>query len=426
MSSSLSVYDRKPDIIRVEQMENGDLIYIDTLAISKCIADISRSYVTPSYEKMLYDWIPNMKFRTDYDTLDEAKNARVKYAYPSDGVIAINIYNSQSYRIKDHLTIDVFHKDHKFYIARNGKKRNRHRGRKYYPIDVVAHGNYNNGVIYECIIYKSDDNQIHIKDPKERLDKSVPNNMSVFCDIKSILMSTIDNDQTIVRGVTDVSFKIRRIIYEKVRNNMGSKRTIIDVGSGRLQSYNLLNSIKGAIKILIDPKFQQPRNVREQITNISEYEEKSIIKLLESGGIGRQSRFYVYKGTMESFFTIGVVRTVSRYSIPICYAFSINHVYETYNNLCKLPIKQLGCCFVYDEVDDEGYLVNVGGIKMQLHKDGIHATVKFPVNDPYTERAIKRSDIDKNSIMFANLCQDMILEPKLLSVVEKICFFYTY
>lgn len=119
----------------------------------------------------------------------------------------------------------------------------------------------------------------------------------------------------------------------------------------------------------------------------------------------------------------GVMQALKRNHVSMMYSFSLSYVARTFSQLARCGVKQIGCCYVYDAVDDEGVLVNVGGVHLRVHdKEGNRATATFGGKAPFTEPAVTRESFCDGTVTsalsLAGLQGDA--DPRMASVVQHI------
>ncbi|KAJ3221371.1 hypothetical protein HDU81_010688, partial [Chytriomyces hyalinus] len=185
-----------------------------------------------------------------------------------------------------------------------------------------------------------------------------------------------------------------RELYKLARSMMGG-RLIIDVGSGRLQSHQIFDD-SNATYLFCDPNLKIPRDKKyNNWTDLTHYDMVSILNVIVKMNRGSLKRAY-YIGAIHDLLSNREIHNyIIKKSIPLTYSMSLSHVPAEFSYMSMQKAKQVGCRYLYDDVDHSGTLVNLGGISMRLDDaaDSPGAVVKFPKSEPYTEVPITTNSL---------------------------------
>lgn len=401
-------------VLRVEQLPDGSLVLIDMLAVGGVVEQTSRPY--DAYRKLLlHRYVPDdLVIREEFDSLEQAQESRRTVSYGSDGVIVIDKTCSLTYRLK-RPTLDMLSERGSLYVSVRGKPSRR---------VGVASSRMQSGVVYECTIEPPSNGVAAISSYASRTDKLSPNPSRVFDNVMSILQSTDDSDLSLIDRVSAYSFAVRGAMYEWTSNRGYLRGLVVDVGTGRLQAQDVIFSCSQCSYLLCDPRLDLT-HIRTQVTvlDVTHFDAAAMVELIQ--GLSRSRRSYAgYRGRVERLIAMpGVMQALKRNHVSMVYSFSLSYVARTFNQLARYGVKQIGCCYVYDAVDDEGVLVNVGGIHLRVHdKEGKRASATFGGKASFTEPAVTRESFCDGTVTsalsLAGLQGDA--DPRMASVVQHI------
>ncbi|RKO88252.1 hypothetical protein BDK51DRAFT_37716, partial [Blyttiomyces helicus] len=198
MKGSLGVYKRKPAVMRCERLLSGAVVFIGMLSyVQNNVTDglpIRRPYDTDYHILRSMTDLPPVIIRQFHQQYTDAYNEYMSGALPCDGVIAVDMSCSLTYRIKD-ITIDLVvtevgrlthNKPTQRFMEEFGDNQ------LYWPADHNAKP----GEIYECATSVVDGEVIVTPVPRQ-FDKDVPNKAEL----------------TLIRRVSSFSFTVRAALY---------------------------------------------------------------------------------------------------------------------------------------------------------------------------------------------------------------------
>ena len=367
-------------ILRVEQLMNGSLVYIDLLAVNSMPLPPRRKYIPPDLELLSIRSPPRMIVRLDFDTIRGAQDSMVTSSIPTDGIIAIERDTLLSYRIKAP-TVDL--KCTGKHLISGGDIKTR--------LVMPSISGMRSKVVYECTLSGTIANPI-VVGYFPRVDKRKPNSGHVTRDVLSRLENTGNDGKVISRQIQSYSFAVREYTYNVADNLVTSGRAIIDVGAGRLQSRSFYQSSINSF-LLCDPHLDTltlPRGFGT--VDATDMDSESILRAIKGLNKGRL-KYLLYRRTAEELMDLqGVFAYVKEYKIPMVYSFSVSRVHGLFDIFSQRGVPQVGSLYLYDDADADGYILNDSGVYMRvLDTPGNVAVVRFPPDHEYEEPAVDSS-----------------------------------
>jgi len=172
---------------------------------------------------------------------------------------------------------------------------------------------------------------------------------------------------------------------------------VVDVGSGRMQSYSIMSSIS-PVFLLCNPELDLSLLHRGNVCHdITKLDDISIISAM-SNCIRSRVKYIAYKDTIESLLSRSQVKSfICSKSIPICYSFSLSHTHKSFRQLAEWMVPQVGCCYLYDDADCNG-VFNDSGVSMRISTlNPLKGLVSMPPNVTYKEYALRSMDLGPNT-----------------------------
>lgn len=208
----------------------------------------------------------------------------------------------------------------------------------------------------------------------------------------AIMMSDKDYDISLSRRVIAFTHEVRSAMYTFVRNKMG-KGLIIDVGVGRFQAASQLTGT-GFSYIFCDPNLRVPKGQNlMRWMNLTSMSPSSLAKYITKASVGK-SRNALFKGKLEELLNSDLVVssiTAAGGYVSLVYSMSLSHTQNIFNSCARLGWRQIGSCYVYDEVNQTtGVLCDIHGVRMRVTGDDENrlASVLFPGDNEYTEAPV--------------------------------------
>lgn len=379
-----------PDLLRVEQLLDGRLVLIDVPIRNGSITSSTKRYSTGS-ASFVNGVIRGLVVRKEFESLEEAAKERTTSDIPSDGIIAIDLTDSMTYRIKEP-TLDMI-------ADSNGVLRTMKSEATGEIMNTGALSRLKEGAVYECTLGMDDTKEsVTVKRIMRRLDKIVPNSFETALDILQRITDDRLSEQSISRKISVLSFLIRERVYELASNLSGGRGLIVDVGSGRLQSWSVIAGMRQKF-LFCDPNFRLPRGrgaIRESFFDITELslKDKKTALLRASSYKSTNKKYLCFRGKIEDLLNEpSLMNVLKTNKATFVYSFSLSYLKDTINILDSLDVTQVGCGFLYDNVESDGSLFQVPGHSIKCKgKDHTRAIVDFYKVQRFEEDVVKRKD----------------------------------
>lgn len=369
-------------VIRAEHMIDGSLIYIDMLCHSGVSVTPLRQHVPAMTQLASLEFRPRLVVRPEYTTLEGARLTLKGSGIPADGLICIERDTSITYRVKDP-TADLM----------SVRGRMRHVGDRGRSLGLRSQPGMRQGRVYECVL-RHGATGLDIASWTPRFDKLVPNRKDVVEAVTARAMGVTDESRLLMRKVSSWSFLVRRRVYETAINMCTSGPLIVDVGSGRMQSYSIMSSTS-PVFLLCDPELDLNLLRKGDVCHdITKLDDTSIASAM-SNCVRSRVKYLAYKDTIESLLSRPQVRSFIRNkSIPVCYSFSLSHTHKSFRQLAEWMVPQVGCCYLYDGVDNDGVLFDDSGVSVRVStSDPLKGLVSMPPDTTYEEYALRSTDL---------------------------------
>jgi hypothetical protein len=330
---------KRPDVLIAEMMMNGDLVYIDVLAmngVGKLPETMNKHRVTPTTE-----W-PNMIHREFWDHMPSKIRLELEPT-PSDGVVLVTQF--RTLRLKEP-TVDLLYLDGKLSALENG------------VMVPVADGNENmeRDVIYEMDVVKTEDESlVKLMRPRQRTLKKVPNSM----DVVRRAVASANKDPTMnatLLDITSMSFAMRERVYTLAQaNSPKNRKVIVTLGVGRFQEWKQM-MVDGFSYIAVDPEINtEDLSKRAKGAIILPYDFNATFNTQVLSISKRRSVVLWAKCKTDDFIMRAMpTRVMSTIGIPAVFSFSISYHISTINMLRSNGVKMFGCGFVHDAMPRSG------------------------------------------------------------------------
>lgn len=349
-------FSAEPDIIHCECLADRRLVFIDLIAVDGVVLTIQRPYL------QVADALPdkflelNLVIRNEHSTLESASDELSSSVLPADGVVGICLKLGTTYRIKKP-TVDLIAIDDKLCTGSlSVHKATRLRMK---PGMIEGH-------VYECELQVESPRKYKIMKFVYRPDRVYANSRNVYDTVILNACGNAGYDIAIRRGVTDINFALRKVVYERAVNRKTNGRLLIDVGSGRLQSFSFFKDPKVSL-LLCDPKLSNVsslnRGVVHDLTHIDPASRLDVLEKLNSG----RYKTAVFKGRIEDLFnTQALIDYVVDYSVPLVFSFSITHTLDFCLDMAVSGANIVGCTYLYDDADASGSVIEAFGVSMKI------------------------------------------------------------
>ncbi|KAI9345129.1 hypothetical protein DFJ73DRAFT_940648 [Zopfochytrium polystomum] len=345
---SHSVYSATPDVMHCELMLDASLVFICDVAVGGNVLPVHRPYEQyPANHLTIQLPVPFIIRRCYYD-LETAIMCAADELLSSDGVVAIDMGTSITYRIKN-LTIDMLVKGDALTVSGG-----------YGPdIRYQAQRSMLDGHVYECEFELGPARSLHLVKHHYRPDKRRPNTLTVANSAIDAFVHGPDLQLAMSRKLTDLCFRVRESVYERAANVNPISHVIVDVGSGRMQCVDIVSRLQ--LKCLYcDPELDTHKLARRKYRMLNTAEPGHVISALEALTKGHTPA-YCYRGRFEDLVADSdVVHYMISKQIPLVFSYSFSDIAAT-----GVPV--VGCCYLYDEVDHDGVVFDCFGITMRLY-----------------------------------------------------------
>ena len=379
MKDTPGAFSDRPDVIHCECPTNGSLVFIDVIALAGSVLTIQRPHVE------VIDIVPvaflelSMVFRIEHSTVDAAEEETKTSCLPIDGVIGVCTRLGTTYRIKKP-TVDL-------YALEDGLATGsaaRHVMTRLNRLPRMLPGN-----VYERQLSLKPGGDYEIESFCYSPGKLHGNSKMVF---ESILLNASGADGyslSVQRQVSALCFMVRRHGYETAMNGKIGGKAIIDIGTGRSQSFSFLSD-KSVSMLLCDPELsclrKLSRRMDRDMTSMDAVSQLAVLKTLYSGKV----KTAVFRGRVEDLFNhASLVDYVVAAAIPIVFSFSLSHVHEFCFDTTSEGANVNGCAYFYDEEDSNGKVFDAFGVKMDV-VDSFERQGRFQFGEDrsFTEHAI--------------------------------------
>ncbi|KAL9122248.1 MAG: hypothetical protein Q9187_001200 [Circinaria calcarea] len=330
---------KRPDVLLAEMMMNGDMVYIDILAmngIGKLPETMNKHRVMSTTE-----W-PNMIFRESWDRMPSRIRLELEPT-PNDGVVLVTQF--RTLRLKEP-TVDLLYSGGKLSALENG------------VMVPIADGNENmeQDMVYEMDVVKTNDESlIRLMRPRQRTLKKIPNSM----DVVRRAIASANKDPTInatLLDITSMSFAMRERVYTLAQaNSPRNRKVIVTFGVGRFQEWKQM-MIDGFSYIAVDPEINiEDLTRRAKSVSVLPYDFGTNFNTQVLSISKRRSVVLWAKCKTDDFIRRAMpTRVMSTIGIPAVFSFSISYHIPTINMLRTNGVKMFGCGFVHDAMPRSG------------------------------------------------------------------------
>ena len=326
----------KPDILVLEMLMDGTMVYIDTLAVN---GTVSLPANMEAYRCNITSERPMLIYRTIWDTMPTKFQLEME-PVPNDGIVLTNKFKTM--RLKQP-TVDLICMDGKLNAIENGIMT---------PL-VNAHGTMETDVVYEMDVVKGqNDNEIMLVKPRQRLSKKLPNSMDV---VRRAIASASTSElvDTSLLDITSMSFSMRKRVYEMARSRATSTRKVIVVfGAGRFQEWKEMKH-EGFSYIAIDPEIDTTDVLKRwRGLKVRDYDFRASFSTQVVSISKTPETILVAKCTSEHFITKTMpTRVMFEIGIPAVFPFSVSYHIAIIAKLRNERVPVFGCGFVHDGID---------------------------------------------------------------------------
>lgn len=328
-----------PDVMVVEEMMDGVMVHIGTLAVDGTtkMRRGSRGVVSNIRNSR-----PMVIFRKSWDRVP-SKTELVLSGVANDGVVLVT--ELRTTRLKAP-TVDLLYSDGTMNVLENGS------------LVVVANGSddMEEGVTYECDLHAdTTTGVITIVRPKMRILKKLPNSMEVAR--RAVMTVTGDpNVNGALLDITAMSVAMRTRVYEMTQSRVGmGRKVIVSFGTGRVQEWRQMMTNRFSY-IVIDPEIDVTvLERRVKGATVMPYDFNTSFNL-QTIAASRKGMVVLWaKCRSEDFLRKTMpTRVMSATGIPAVFSFSISYHVGVVSMLRSSGVPVFGCGYVHDSMPQSG------------------------------------------------------------------------
>lgn len=386
LESSTRVVNKVGPVLDVEVMIGHDPILIDVLVLDSGISTSpTRSLrdVLDAYYSIEDIGVP-IYVREYYSRETDVYKNKDLLTYPVDGVVGIQDGSMTIIKLKTTKSIELMLNEHGSLLTSDD-----------IPIaKSELQSIYEPGNIIELRITKERNNSgLTIDEIILRTDKTKANSYKVCLDILHTMM---DKPETLERRKALVWCNtVRNKLHQIAAGPSERGRVVLDIGAGDGQEISDYSNDPNVTYMLLEPDERKCRSLirRLQGKGTSRFFNGAIhfshvIASLSTGNL----RYAVLCATLSEILKqencIKILRGCTRYCIA---SFSISYIKDDLLRLAMSGLDIVGCGYLYDNVDTNGYLINEYGVTMK-QESNTEASVKWGSDRVFDEYAIRKSD----------------------------------
>ena len=381
--------DNNAIVINVEDMASYGYIIIDCFTDENGnIADSSRdiNWVINTIKNIMKN---NREFpisiREYFDNYDHAVSYCDRVLYPTDGIVAIRDGSTEILKIKPIRSVELMLAENYTLVTSESTP-----VLKCPDYILLTH---KVGSILEIRFEMPKSNIIKVLDVFERTDKDNANsNNAVSNIIRSAckLLTADDNERRIALLWCN---NLRKDLYLLASNHKSNKNIIIDIGTGTGQSLDSLVQSESISYVFIEPDIDRCKSIarrlgiRKIISNPTDM--IPMMKSLKTRSV-KYAVINCYIADILKHDRLSHVLFNEAKSITCTFSMqfiieALHYIRWTYN----IPI--YGCGYVYDDINDNGTLIDQCGVLMKIECDN-KAVIKWGNDKEYTEPITRKRD----------------------------------
>lgn len=376
------VKGRQPVVIDAENTVSHGIIFIDMLTDSKG---------RPSPRERDYRWsleefrklgreaggVP-VRLKPYTHSLLEAEKMSALSPYPTDGVIALWPSTTTSRKMKLEKSIELT-------VTRDGALCTSD-GDEVFENVSIPEGTKEGDIMEVRFKLCPGGKDVMAKPIFKRVDKASANSTSAVMAVLSSFGSVRRDDETRRREVLMWCESVKHYLVKSALAKRGSRKVVLDVGTGTGQSLDVLSPNRGVSYLLVEPSaercemLKRRTGVRKAITDPREV--MSAIRPLKSG-----AQTYVI-ANMELSQIVSEEELMKFIKDEVAFVsatFSAHFVVSELYDICSYwQMPMVGCTYMYDNVDVGGSLVDALGVSMKRVSDTACA-VRWGRDEEYAE-----------------------------------------
>lgn len=379
---------RAGPVLDVEVMIGHDPILIDVLALDNGVCTPptrSLRYMLDSFYGMEDIGIP-IYVREYFSNESDVYKTKDTLTYPVDGVVGIQDGSMTIIKLKTTKSIELQLDSTGDLLSAEGR--------------VVASSELQKLYDPDSIIELRITKERNLKRPKVdevilRTDKTKANSYEVC---KSILHTMSDMPETLDRRRALVWCNTVRNKLHRIASAPSDRgRVVLDIGAGDGQEVSDYSDDLGVSYLLLEPDARKCKSLLRRLQSKGRCKLfdgaqhfSHVIASLTTGNL----RYGIVQATLSDILmqehAIKILRGCTRCCIA---SFSISHVSDDLRKLAILDIDIVGCGYLYDNVDSQGYLINRSGVSMRRETE-TQSSVRWGSDKVYMERAVLKRDFE--------------------------------
>jgi hypothetical protein len=400
VSSVPEEFHHRSWVLDIETTPDGAIVLIDILAgrVGEWITT-GRTVASMLVAVQRLRTLPSIRVRQYYDTYKECADSIPDLPYECDGVMAICRDSMTCLKLKSARSVEL--------ITSTSVEQNR---MELSTSDDVCLYTCEKGMLPDKHVVEvrvtvgHEDDAVEVTGVTLRPDKVRANPLKDVARILSVDNIALQAGRMWEKGITDKCFAVREFVYGLIIASSSNRRILMDVGCGRGQSYNMmLEKSQFGIYILVELDKECIALLMRLAKGVLCETEEVVRDVREIGNL--DAALIIISMRLEDLQIEHMKSLVLRRVGLITCSFSINYVIEVLSEALQtsqVPI--IGCCYLYDAVDETGTLVNKGSISMRLcEDDNSKALVKWG-NSEYIEPALNSDRLSKGGSFLSIPC----------------------
>lgn len=369
-------------VVDAENTVSHGLVFIDMLTDSNGKAAPRERDIKWSLEEFRKltsrsgGMIVSMKPYTD--SLVEAERISSMSLYPTDGIVGIWPGTTTSRKIKSIKSIELELLEDMSLATSDG--------------DVVVKGvDVPRGTVKGDILevrfkLNRDGSSIRALPLFKRTDKLKANSTSAVSAVLSSFSTVKKDDETRRRGALMWCESLKQHLFKKMLDLKGSKKIVLDIGTGTGQSLDVLSSERGVSYILVEPDEGRCKSLQRR-TGVKKVVSDPRDLMFEVRALKLGIRTYAVANMELCAITSDedLMRVLKEEVAFVTATFSAHFVVQELYYICTYwSLPMVGCLYAYDEVEVGECLVNTLGVKMKRISP-VTCEVKWGGDHVYTE-----------------------------------------
>lgn len=376
-------------VLDVEVMVGHDPILIDVLALDTGVCTPptrSLRYVLDLYYGMEENLDVPIHVREYYKSEQEVYENRNTLTYPVDGIVGIQDGSMTIIKLKTTKSIELQLGNTGDLLSAEGKL----------IASSKLHTLYDPGSVLELRITNDRNSDVPLVDEVIlRTDKVKANSYDVC---KSILHTMSDMPETLDRRRALVWCNtVRHKLHNIASSNSDRGRVVLDIGAGDGQEVSDYSDDPGVSYLLLEPELRKCKLLLRRLQGKGKcrlfdgiHHFPHVIASLTTGNL----RYGIVQATLSEMLTQEHSFKMLRACTRCCIAsFSISHVTDELSELSYRGIDVVGCGYLYDNTDNQGYLINQSGVVMKRETE-TESSVKWGSDKMYMERSIFKHNFE--------------------------------